>query len=49
MGLVVIPYTDPSTPGSLAHAIARSQDEVDALVKRLQQPAGLSARSTNAG
>jgi hypothetical protein len=36
MALLIIPYTNPKRPGSLAHAIARS-DDVAAVVKRLQQ------------
>jgi hypothetical protein len=37
MALMIIPYTDPKQPGSVAHAIARTENEVDALVQSLQR------------
>jgi hypothetical protein len=36
MALIVVPYTDPKQLGSLAHTLARTQEEVDAVVKKLQ-------------
>jgi hypothetical protein len=36
MALIVVPYTDPKQPGSLAYTLACTQDEVDAVVKKLQ-------------
>jgi hypothetical protein len=37
MALIVVPYTDPKQPGSgVAYTLARTLDEVDAVVKKLQ-------------
>ena len=37
MALFVVPYTDPKSPGSVAHAIARTEAEVDKVVASLHQ------------
>lgn len=37
MALIVVPYSDPKQPGSVAHALARRPEEADTIVTRLHQ------------